>query len=292
MTRIIKRFEEIADDYDAVFCDVWGCVHNGIVPIGSAVSALRAFARRGGRVVLITNSPRTHDAVEAQIDRIGVPRSAWHLVVTSGDAAKTALFSGAVGRAVHHIGPDSALGFFDPPKQFADKREGISLVPLDRAEGIVCTGLFNDELETPEDYAGQLAEARRRGLKLLCANPDIVVDRGETRVFCAGAISQAYERLGGTTLLFGKPRRAIYDLARDLLAEKAAGIADSRILCIGDGIATDITGASGQGLDSLFVTGGLAACETGTSRQPDPEALSQFLSQFPAHPEYAIGQLR
>lgn len=292
MTRIIERFTEIADDYDAVFCDVWGCVHNGLVPIRSAVAALQAFARGGGRVALITNSPRTHDAVEAQIDRIGVPRSAWHLVVTSGDAAKTALFSGAVGQAVYHIGPDSALGFFDPPKQLAGGPTCISLVPLDRAEGIVCTGLFDDELETPEDYAGQLAEARRRGLKLLCANPDFVVDRGERRVFCAGAISQAYERLGGTTLLFGKPRRAIYDLAGDLLAGLAAGIAPARILCIGDGIATDIAGAAGQGLDSLFVTGGLASRETGTSRQPDPKALSQFLSQYSARPEYAIGQLR
>lgn len=292
MTRIIQRFDEIADAYAAVFCDVWGCVHNGIVPIESAVSALQAFARRGGWIVLITNSPRTHDAVEAQIDRMGVPRSAWHMVVTSGDAAKTALFSGAVGRAVHHIGPDSALGFFDPPDQLADGQECVSLVSLDQAEGIVCTGLFNDELETPEDYAEQLAEARRRGLKLLCANPDIVVDRGKTRVFCAGAISQAYERMGGTTLLFGKPRRAIYDLARDLLAETEPGIADSGILCIGDGIGTDIAGASGQGLDSLFVTGGLAARETGTARQPDPESLSQFLSQFPARPDYAIGQLR
>ena len=292
MTTIIERFEEIAGQYDAVFCDVWGCVHNGVEPIASAGGALARFASSGGKIVLITNSPRASEAVELQIGRIGVPRSAWHTIATSGDAARYAMFRGDVGRAVYHIGPESGLEFFKPLRSRTEFAELIKLVPLNEAEGIVCTGLADDENESPEDYADQLQVAVERDLKFLCANPDVIVDRGDKRVFCAGALSQLYAELGGTTLLFGKPRRTIYDLAKEQLSEISPGIAASRIICIGDGITTDIEGAAARGLDSLFVSGGLARHETGTLFQPDPALLRKFFSNSGLDPTYTIGQLR
>ena len=292
MTKIIKRFEEIAGQYDAVFCDVWGCVHNGVEPITSACDALARYASSGGKILLITNSPRASEAVERQIDLIGVSRGAWHAITTSGDAARYALFRGDVGRAVYHIGPESGLEFFKPLRSPTEFVELIKLVPLYEAEGIVCTGLVDDENESPEDYADLLKVAVERGLKFLCANPDVIVDRGDKRVFCAGALSQLYAELGGTTLLFGKPRRTIYDLARVQLSEISPGIADSRIICIGDGITTDIEGAAARGLDSLFVSGGLARHETGTGFQPNPALLRDFLAGSGLDPTYTIGQLR
>ena len=292
MTTIIERFEEIAGQYDAAFCDVWGCVHNGVEPIASAGDALARYASNGGKIILITNSPRASEAVESQIGRIGVPTSAWHAIATSGDAARFALFRGDVGRAVYHVGPESGLEFFKPQRSRAEFAGLIELVSLDEAEGIVCTGLVDDETESPEDYVDLFRIAVERGLKFLCVNPDIVVDRGEKRVFCAGALSQLYAGLGGATLLFGKPRRTIYDLAKERLSEISPGIADSRIICIGDGIATDIEGAAARGLDSLFVSGGLARHETGTRFQPDPALLRDFFSDTGHDPTYAIGQLR
>ena len=292
MTTIIERFEEIAGQYDAVFCDVWGCVHDGVEPIASACAALARYALSGGKIVLITNSPRASEAVERQIDLIGVPRDAWHAITTSGDAARYALFRGDVGRAVYHIGPGSGLEFFKPLRSRTEFAEPIKLVSLNEAEGIVCTGLVDDENESPEDYADLLQVAADRDLKFLCANPDVIVDRGDKRVFCAGALSQLYAELGGTTLLFGKPRRTIYDLAREQLSEISPGIADPRIICIGDGITTDIEGAAARGLDSLFVSGGLARHETGTRFQPNPALLTEFLTKSGLDPTYTIGQLR
>ena len=292
MTTIIERFEEIAGQYDAVFCDVWGCVHNGIEPIASAGDALTRYALSGGKIVLITNSPRAREAVERQIDRIGVPRTAWHTIATSGDAARYAMFRGDVGRTVYHIGPESGLEFFKPLRPRPESADLIELVSLNEAEGIVCTGLADDENESPQDYADQLQVGVERGLTLLCANPDIIVDRGNKRVFCAGALSQLYAELGGATLLFGKPRRTIYDLAREQLSEILPGIDDSRLICIGDGITTDIKGAAARGLDSLFVSGGLARHETGTLFQPDPALLRKFFSNSGFDPTYTIGQLR
>ena len=291
MTRVIRSFAEISDRYRAAFVDLWGCVHDGREPFPEAEEALRRFRRSGSKVVLVTNSPRPRLAVERQLGRIGVDPACWDAIATSGDSARAAMFRGVVGARVHHLGPPRERAFFDEMSIVDDPVE-IALVPLDEAEGIVCTGLVDDETESPDDYRETLLHAKRRNLKLLCANPDIVVDRGERRVWCAGALAEMYARMGGESLYFGKPWPPIYDLARRRLRLLDGSIADAEVVAIGDGIQTDVQGAADQGLDAVFITGGLAAEETGTTNQPDPAALEAFLNGVPVSPEYAIGKLR
>lgn len=289
MTQIIQSLSQIGAGYDVLFCDLWGCLHNGKQPYPAAVAALQAFRRNGGRVVLMTNAPRPNQYVTAQLDRMGVPRDAWDIVVSSGDAAQEAMFSGAVGRRVWHIGTAKDDGFFeDIPAEWRDAPP-IRRVPLAEAEGIVATGPFEELTETPQDYHDRLAEARDRGLPLLCANPDIVVDMGETRIYCAGALAEYYEGLGGTSLYFGKPHAPIYDRARRLLDLGP----EARVLAVGDGIFTDVKGGLDQGIDVLFVTGGLAADALGPDvENPDNALLLDWLSGHSLAPQYSIGRLR
>lgn len=292
MTRLISSLSEIAANYDVLFCDLWGCLHNGVAPFPAAVAALRDFRANGGKVVLLTNAPRPGARVISTLDRMGVPRECWDTVVSSGDAAQDAMFAGAVGRRVWHLGPEKDGGFFaDVPPEWAGAAP-IEKVSLEEAEGIVCTGPFDELTETPEDYRARFLLAKTRGLTMLCANPDIVVDMGERRIYCAGALAQLYEEMGGEALYFGKPHPPIYDLARRRLV--ALGVTDeARILAIGDGIATDVSGAAGEGIDALFVTGGLAAREFGPDpANPDPALLDRWLADHQQNPAYAIAALR
>ena len=286
MSRIISSLAEISAGYDALFCDLWGCLHNGRQPFPAAVAALQAFRARGGRVCLMTNAPRPNRFVIAQLDRMGVPRDAWDLVVSSGDAAQEAMFAGAVGRKVWHIGLEKDEGFF---ADIPEGAEPVRRVPLEEAEGIVASGPFDEINETPEDYRDRFEAAIARGLPMLCANPDIVVDMGETRIYCAGALAQFYETLGGTALYFGKPHAPIYDRARRLMGLGP----DARCLAVGDGILTDIAGAEAQGIDSLFVTGGLAADAFGADVEAPEEALLHpWLMAEGRTPTWVIGRLR
>ncbi|MRX51772.1 TIGR01459 family HAD-type hydrolase [Paracoccus sp. S-4012] len=290
MTKIVQSLADIAGDYDVLYCDLWGCLHDGRRAFPAAVEALRAF-RAGGqrRVALITNAPRPAGSVKVHLDRLGVPREVWDIVVSSGDAAQHEMLKGAVGRRVWHIGAVKDEPFFaDLP---ADTPAGptIERVPLEDAEGIVATGLFDDLTEGPEDYRARLEVAAARDLPMLCANPDIVVDYGDQRLYCAGALAQLYEELGGRTIYVGKPHAPIYELAAERL-DLGPG---ARILATGDGIATDAAGAANQGIDCLFVTGGLAFDQFG----PDPEApesaqLLAWLESQTQAPRYAIGRLR
>lgn len=289
MSQIITQLSEISHSYDALFVDLWGCVHNGIRAFDAANAALVEYRKSGGKVILVTNSPRPRASVERQVDRFGVDRNAWDSIASSGDSARSAMFQGAVGQNVYFIGTEGELSFFEP-LNLLDKPIDVRRVDLEQAEGIVCTGLYAGE--TPKDYRAPLLYAKQKGLKLLCANPDIVVDRGEIREWCAGAIAQDYSEMGGTSLYFGKPHPPIYDLARRRLAALGVDIADDRILAIGDGITTDIQGAMGEGIDSLFITGGLAAQETRTQDQPDPLALADYLAKSGYDPKYSIGFLR
>ncbi|WP_284163418.1 TIGR01459 family HAD-type hydrolase [Frigidibacter sp. SD6-1] len=291
MTRIIHSLAEVSEGYDALFCDLWGCVHDGIRPFPAAVDALRAFRARGGKVVLVTNSPRPRASVAGQLDRIGVPRDCWDTIASSGDSARAAMFQGVVGQKVYFIGDgETDAGFFSPLK-ILDNPVEITKVPLNEAEGIVCTGPF-DPMAAPSVYRADFLYARTKRMKLLCANPDIVVDRGEVREWCAGALAQLYTEMGGESLYFGKPHPPIYDLARRRLAA-LCDVEDPRILAVGDGIATDIQGAMGEGIDALFITGGLAATEFGADvENPDSGLLGSWLDAAQMSPRYAIGRLR
>ena len=290
MTEIIERLADISDRYDAVFCDLWGCLHDGIRAFPEAVEALRGFKAKGGRVVLLTNAPRPRADVARQLDRFGVPTDCWDTIATSGDSARVAMFDGVIGDKVWFMGQDYDLTFFEPPKIVADPTP-VTRVPLDQATGIACLGPFEPHAD-PAVNRPEFLYAKQKGLKLLCANPDIVVDRGESREWCAGALAALYTEMGGESLYFGKPHPPVYTLARQRLSELGADIPDSRILCIGDGINTDIQGALGEDLDSLFITGGLAKEETRTDRQPEAEALDSFVAQARLTPTYAIGYLR
>ena len=290
MTQIIEQLSDISDRYDALFVDLWGCVHNGVAPFADAVAALQAYRQRGGTVVLLTNAPRSRHEVEKQLDKIGVARDAWDTITTSGDSARAAMFRGVVGSKVFFIGTEFDTTFFEPLSIIENPVE-ISRVALEDAEGIVCTGPF-DPLADPSELRPQLLYAKQKGMKLLCANPDIVVDRGENREWCAGAVAQLYTEMGGESLYFGKPHPPIYDLARRRLAELGKDVAPAGILAIGDGAHTDIDGAMGEDIDSLFISGGLAAAETKTSHQPDPDALNAYIQKEMINPSFSIGYLR
>ena len=290
MTPILKSLADVSDRYDALFCDLWGCLHNGIRAFPEAVAALQAFRAQGGKVVLLTNAPRPRADVARQVAGLGVPDDAWDTIATSGDSARLAMFQGVVGTRVYHIGEERDLTFFEPIHLIEDCPT-VERVPLAEAEGIVCTGPF-DSLADPAVNRPDFLYAKQKGLKLLCANPDIVVDRGDTREWCAGALAALYTEMGGESLYFGKPHPPVYDLARRRLAELGTAVPDGRILAVGDGIGTDIKGALGEDIDSLFVTGGLAATETKTATDPDSDALEAFVSEAQTQPTYAIGQLR
>jgi HAD superfamily hydrolase (TIGR01459 family) len=295
MTEIIRSLADLSGRYDAVFCDLWGCLHNGKTAFPAAVAALQGFRQAGGKVVLLTNAPRPKASVVKQLQGLKVSRDAWDIVVTSGDAAQMGMISGAVGQMVHHIGaPKDEVFFTDFAEDLAEyalTRPVIHRVALEEAQGIVCTGLKDDMTETPDDYRAALLMGKTLGLPMLCANPDIVVDLGDKRLYCAGALAQAYEAMGGTALYFGKPHPPIYDLARRRLAE--SGAADPQILCIGDGIATDIQGGMGEGLDTLFITGGLAADAFGPDAEnPDKGLLDAWLQAQQVSPTFAMGRLR
>jgi len=293
LTQIVPSLADIADRYDTLFCDLWGCVHDGLRAFPAAVAALRSFRAGGGTVVLVTNSPRPRLGVAEQLDSMGVPRDAWDTIASSGDAARAALFQGAVGQRVHFIGnPETDMGFFSPLK-IQENPLDIQIVPLEEAEGIVCTGPRDPQAD-PAVNRPEFLVAKARGLKLLCANPDIVVDRGETREWCAGALAQLYTEMGGESLYFGKPHPPIYDLARRRTAAFTGSEPDAgRILAVGDGIATDIQGGIGEGIDTLFISGGLAATEFGPDvENPDPALLEPWLSARQLSPTYAIGRLR
>lgn len=281
---LIGGLAEISDQYDALYCDVWGCYHNGVRPYPAAVAALAAYRRAGGVVLLLTNAPRPDAAVRRQLDAMAAPEDSYDAVVSSGDATRAALAGGDFGRRLHVVGPSRDDGLWSGLD--------LELTTLEQAEAILCTGLFDDSLETPADYADLIAEGVARGLAMLCANPDLVVDRGERRVYCAGAIAQAYAQAGGVARLFGKPHAPIYARAFEVACALRPGLDPERILAIGDGLGTDVLGASQAGLDCLFVSGGLAASEIGGApERPDRAALAHYLASKGATPRYAIGRL-
>lgn len=293
MSQIVQSLAGISARYDTLLCDLWGCLHNGREPFPAAVAALQGFRASGGTVALLTNAPRPNRFVIEQLDRLGVPHDAWDLVVSSGDAAQIAMLEGAVGTRVHHIGPEKDDGFFTALPADLPGALTITRVPLEDAEGIVCTGPFDELNEVPEDYRARFLYAKTKGLKLLCANPDLVVDMGETRIYCAGALAKLYDEMGGTSLYYGKPHAPIYELTKARLAASGRDSDPAGMLAVGDGFFTDVQGGTGEGIDTLFVTGGLEAARFGADvENPDPAKLEDWLASQPFNPTYSIGRLR
>ncbi|HYD87203.1 MAG TPA: TIGR01459 family HAD-type hydrolase [Vitreimonas sp.] len=279
--RILEMLDDVADRYDAFFCDIWGVVHNGRAAYPAACAALQRMRAQGKAVILISNVPKPRGPIPAQLAQLGAPADAYDAIVTSGDATRRELAARAPG-PMFKIGPED----YD-----RSLWEGLDLerAPLQAAKFIAISGL-NQWDETPADYAELLQAARARDLEMVCANPDIVVQSGDRLIWCAGAIARDYEALGGRVVMAGKPFAPIYELARREL-ERLGGSETARVLCIGDGIPTDIAGANAQGFDSLFIASGMHGEALWTNGRADAAKVAAALAEENVIATYAMAAL-
>ncbi|MCC2112500.1 MAG: TIGR01459 family HAD-type hydrolase [Hyphomicrobiales bacterium] len=263
---------QIADRYDGILSDIWGVVHNGVAAWPSACEALTQFRAGGAAVVLISNAPRPSRAVTAQLHALGVPEDAYDAFVSSGDVTHDLLAREYGGARVFHLGPERDLSLYESLD--------VTLTGEAVADIIVCTGLFDDTTETPEDYDRLLRGLVARRLPFICANPDRVVERGTDLVYCAGALADLYRDLGGVPQVIGKPYAEIYDVAHAALTDALGRPLDNeKVLAIGDSVSTDLRGAADHGYDVLFVTGGIHGAELGPVDAPDPGRIAELLQR-------------
>jgi HAD superfamily hydrolase (TIGR01459 family) len=280
---LIPHFATLAADYDVLLCDVWGVVHNGIAAFPHACDALMRARARGAVVILITNAPRQSMVVARQLEKLHVPIETYDGIVSSGDVTR-AVIESRPGQSLFHLGPERDRSIFTG----FDMR----FAPLERADYVVCSGLDNDDVETPEDYRARLETMLKRKLFMVCGNPDAVVERGDRLVYCAGSIADLYATMGGEVLYAGKPYRPIYDLALGK-AQAVAGrkVAMSRVLAVGDSVRTDLKGARTIGVDFLFVTSGIHAEELGGRERPDSKALNATFAAAGDRPKALMREL-
>ena len=285
MTDFLERIEPLARGYDVLLCDIWGVVHNGIAAFPDACAALTRFRQGGGTVILITNAPRASEAVGRILDRMQVAHDVYDSIVSSGDVTR-GIVGRRTGRRVFHLGPERDHSIFTGLN--------VSFAPLESADYVVCSGLFDDTIETPDNYRDTLKAMRQRALFMVCANPDVVVERGDTLVYCAGALADAYAALGGEVLYCGKPHAPIYDMALSTAAALRGGRipARDRVLAIGDSVRTDLKGAAAFGLDVMFVTSGLHAEHYGSREAPDLEALNKVFAEAGVAPRAVMTGLK
>ena len=285
----LHHFAAVAERYDLILCDVWGVLHDGRrahVAAGEALIRFRALpGPRRRRVILVSNAPRPWPGVQTILDGYGVPREAYDAILTSGDLTRR-LIAEHPGERVHHLGPERDAPIF----------EGLdlTLVPGAEAQRVVCTGLFDDDTETEEDYRAMLAEFRARNVPMICANPDLVVERDKRLIPCAGLIAQAYEAIGGDVVYAGKPYRPVYETALAIAGELDGTTPPdpARVVAVGDAIRTDIAGASAYGIPSILVARGIHAEELGVTA--DHHALgdiAEWLAEQPVRPDAVIERL-
>ncbi|MBB4197252.1 hypothetical protein CCR94_14570 [Rhodoblastus sphagnicola] len=280
----------IAERYDAILCDIWGVLHDGAKAFPAAAQALRALRKTGKAVALVTNAPRPDYEVAAQLTELGVAPDCYDAIATSGDVSARAIASRLPSKPFQ-IGPDRDLPLYDAASRMA----GVEIRPvaLDEAGFVVCTGLVEDTVETPADYEAVLNACRAKDLPMVCANPDLVVYRGNQLVYCAGALAERYEQLGGAVEQSGKPYAPIYRAALAML-EKAHGVSldPARVLAIGDAMHTDIAGAQNMGMDCVWITTGIHREDFhGRDGALDAEALKQFFADQDRPPTFYMGRL-
>jgi HAD superfamily hydrolase (TIGR01459 family) len=267
------RLRDLIGGVDVLLSDIWGVVHNGLVAFPEACEALRNFRAQGGTVILITNAPRPADSVQRQLRKLDVADATYDAIVSSGDLTRN-FVAGHPGQKIFWIGPERDNSIYrglDP-----------QLATLEEADYIVCTGLFDDETESAENYRAMMLKARERKLPLICANPDIVVERGDRLIYCAGAIAELYRELGGEVTFYGKPHRPIYERAIALAAERRGqAVSLNRVLAIGDSVRTDLAGAHGFGIGCLFVTRGIHADDFEGIDQLDPASVKELFGHPP-----------
>jgi HAD superfamily hydrolase (TIGR01459 family) len=285
LPEIIERFAPLARAYDVLLCDVWGVLHNGVAAFAPACQALARFRAGRGTVILITNAPRPGAEVEGILDRLGVPREAYDAIVSSGDVTR-GIVAARLDERVFHLGPPRDLPIFTGLN--------VAFAPVEDADYVVCSGLFDDTKETPEDYRELLAAMRARALFMVCANPDIVVERGDELVYCAGALADAYAELGGEVLYCGKPHAPIYAAAIESGAALRGGEMPplARVLAIGDSVRTDLKGAAAFGIDAVFVISGIHAEEFGGREAPDLASLNAIFAAAGVAPKAVARRLQ
>lgn len=277
---ILRSAKGLGNRYDAWLCDVWGVIHNGCQVHNDAVDACLAFRRSGGTVIFITNAPRPATSVIKQLNLMGVNSGSYDAIITSGDVTRS-LIGQWQDRPIFHLGPERDLPIFSGLN--------VTFAQAKDAEVVVNTGLFNDTIETPENYSEMLAGFCERGLPMICANPDFVVERGAEIVYCAGALAQSYSAMGGRVDYAGKPHTPIYDVCRGEIAKvRDSKVSDDRILAIGDGLKTDMTGAARAGLDGLFVPSGI---HVDGDRLLDHGLIEELFDGHPFRPVAAIAGL-
>jgi HAD superfamily hydrolase (TIGR01459 family) len=271
--RFVERLSHLVDGVEVILSDIWGVVHNGLESFPEACEALHTYRQRGGTVILITNAPRPADSVQRQLRKLGVADETYDAIVSSGDLTRN-FVADHPGKKMFWLGPDRDSSI----------HRGLDAVmaPLEQADYIVCTGLFDDETESAEDYRAMMLQAREHKLPLVCANPDIVVERGDRLIYCAGAIAELYRELGGEVIFYGKPHRPIYQRAMALAAERRGQPTSlDRVLAIGDSVRTDLTGALGFGVDCLFLTRGIHSEEFEGIDQLDPASVKELFGHPP-----------
>jgi HAD superfamily hydrolase (TIGR01459 family) len=280
---LTAHFATLAPRYDVLLCDVWGVVHNGVAATTESCVALIKFRNQGGTVVLITNAPRPGDVVQAFIDNLKVPREAYDGIVSSGDVTRS-LVAERAGTRVFHVGPERDLPIFEGLD--------VEVVPIEQADFAVCSGLYDDTRETPQDYLTLTEKMHERKLTMICANPDVVVERGDHLVYCAGAIADLYAHSGGDVIYAGKPYRPIYEQAiARAQALRGSAVEHARVMAIGDSVRTDLKGAADFNIDSLFVIAGIHAQELGGRNEPDPAALRDILAAAGVAPKAVMRRL-
>lgn len=281
MAHRIATLGEITAEFDVVLSDVWGVLHNGVAVFPDAAIALHEARKAGKTVVLITNSPRPAPGVITQLRALGVPDEAYDRIITSGDVTRGLIAEGP--KKVFLLGPERDLPLLDG---LAVERVGEA-----EAQAVVCTGFFDDETETPEDYTDMLKGFIARKVPMICANPDLVVERGERIIPCAGAMAAYYEQLGGEVRIAGKPHTPIYEACLAAAKEVRGDFDKSRVLAIGDGMPTDVKGAISNGLQLLYISGGIHAAEYTLNGQTDEALLNAYLKGQGAAPGWWMPRL-
>ncbi|KOF16046.1 HAD family hydrolase [Ensifer adhaerens] len=281
MAARINSFREIAGRYDVVLCDVWGVLHNGVQAFASACEALAEARAAGLTVVLITNSPRPSPSVKVQIRGLGVPDEAYDRIVTSGDVTRTLI--AAADKKIFFIGAERDLPLLEGL--------GTEIVSSEDAETVVCAGFYDDETETPEHYRATLTGLAKRKIPFICANPDLVVERGHRLIPCAGAIAKLYEELGGEARIAGKPYISIYRAALTEAKAVRGPLDLSRVIAVGDGMPTDVKGAQDAGFDLLYISAGIHAQEYMNESRTDEAKLTAFLKKEGASPKWWMPRL-
>ena len=263
-----KGLKSIAHKFDLFFIDIWGVVHNGIRLLEDSIQTLDELKKINKEYVLLTNAPRPNSTVIKFLKKIGLDNEKCKNVYTSGEAALNYLHNNCKDLKFFHIGPPRDFDLF---KLFEKNKVG----KIEDSDFLLCTGLF-DNHENELEYYKKLFE-NKTSKKMVCTNPDLIVDRGNEREFCAGSIAKIFEELGGKVEYFGKPYPLVYTQART--------IKNKKILCIGDNLNTDIKGANVQNFNSLFISSGIHKNET-------KDNLNNLLESYNVKVDYIQSKLK